>query len=78
MGLWLFTENSVALDLVAEHKRYCPWINASVQSGMAGWEYMISFLEPKGSSKRTRDDIGDDGKESRFKRLREMLKRVKS
>ena len=40
------------LDLLAEHKRYCPWINEDVQTGMAGWEYVFNLVEPRGSSKR--------------------------
>ena len=64
------------LDLVAEHKRYCPWINKDVQTGMVGWEYVVSLVEPRGNSKRGWEGDGD-GKESRFKRLREMLKGVK-
>jgi C3HC zinc finger-like/Rsm1-like len=80
VGLWLFTQegklDEEKLDLLAEHKRYCPWINAGVQTGMAAWEYMVSLVEPRGSGKRTREDDGD-GKESRFKKLREMLKGVR-
>lgn len=78
VGLWLFVEEGrmEELDLVAEHKLYCPWINKDVQTGMAGWEYVVSLVEPRGTSKRGWE--GDaDGKESRFKRLREMLKGVK-
>ena len=63
------------LDLLAEHKRYCPWINQDVQTGMAGWEYVFNLVEPRGSSKRGWE-VDGDGKESRFKKLREMLKGV--
>jgi len=91
IGLWLFTSPSSSqsslhweeedLDLVKEHKTYCPWINPSVQTGMAGWEYLYALLEPKRETKRERpeddDDLSIHGKESRFKRLREMLKGIK-
>lgn len=87
VGLWLFTTDSgesqtelglseEVLDLIIEHKWYCPWANPTVQTGMAGWEYMYSLIEPKGSAKRYVEDEGS-GKESRFKRLREMLKSAK-
>jgi hypothetical protein len=87
VGLWLFTadptdsENAIRmdeepLDLLAEHKRYCPWTNATVQTGMAAWEYVYALLEPRTSTKRNREEE-DSGKESRFKRLREMLKGTK-
>jgi hypothetical protein len=88
VGLWLFTTESAEssenalrmdeepLDLLAEHKRYCPWINSSIQTGMAAWEYVFALLEPRSSTKRNWEGE-DSGKESRFKRLREMLKGVK-
>ena len=87
MGLWLFKSTSEndddilkldveSLDLIAEHKSYCPWINGQVQSGMAGWEYVYEAVEPRGTLKRNRDG-NDDEKESRFKRLRDMLKGIK-
>lgn len=87
VGLWLFTslsddgENTLklevgSLDLIAEHKWYCPWINGQVQSGMAGWEYVYDVIEPRGTLKRNRDGK-DEEKESRFKRLRDMLKGIK-
>jgi len=77
VGLWLFVEEGrmEELDLLAEHKRYCPWINQDVQTGMAGWEYVFNLVEPRGSSKRGWE-VDGDGKESRFKKLREMLKGV--
>lgn len=85
VGLWLFTSESESmlrmdeepLDLLAEHKKYCPWVNAMTQTGLAAWEYMYKLLEPRGVGKRDRED-DSDGKESRFKRLREMLKGVGS
>jgi hypothetical protein len=91
VGLWLFTSSSSTsslhweeenLDLLKEHKSYCPWINSAVQTGMAGWEYLFALLEPKRETKkRERTEDEDDGssqsKESRFKRLREMLKGIK-
>jgi len=90
VGLWLFTsppssETSLhwdeePLDLLKEHKSYCPWINSSVQTGMAGWEYPFALFERKREGKRGRtdDDEGSlHGKESHFKRLREMLKGIK-
>jgi len=87
VGLWLFKSTSESnddilkldvesLDLIAEHKSYCPWINGQVQSGMAGWEYVYEAVEPRGTLKRNRDG-NDDEKESRFKRLRDMLKGIK-
>jgi hypothetical protein len=85
VGLWLFTTESdnilhldeEPLDLLSEHKKYCPWTNASVQTGLPAWEYLYKLLEPRGSTKRAREDENDD-KDSRFKRLREMLKGVGS
>ena len=76
VGLWLFQEQ--VLDLVAQHKWYCPWINEEVQAGMKGWEYMVSLVEPRRSSKRSLEGDGhEEGRKSRFKKLREMLKGVK-
>lgn len=88
VGLWVFTSETMSLvntlkmedeslDLCAEHKRYCPWIDAAVQTKMAGWEYIMSLVEPKGDLKRMRDINNDGGKTSQFKKLREMLKSVK-
>lgn len=92
VGLWLFSQDSRSLDgdeeegnldLVTEHKQYCPWINVGVQTGMPGWEYLFELVQPRGSGgvKRRRDGDGDgdgdQGKESRFKKLREMLKGVR-
>ena len=92
VGLWLFTSASSGdtslhweeenLDLIKEHKSYCPWINSAVQTGMAGWEYLFALLEPtkrEGKRERTEDedDLSLPGKESRFKQLREMLKGIK-
>jgi hypothetical protein len=82
VGLWLFTSESdnilhldeEPLDLLSEHKNYCPWTNASVQTGLPAWEYMYMLLEPR---KRARGGESDD-KERRFKRLREMLMGVGS
>ena len=87
VALWLFTADTSesqnglrldeeSLDLLAEHKWYCPWTNGAVQTGMAGWEYMYSLVEPRSSSKRSAED-DRIVKESRFKQLREMLKNVK-
>jgi C3HC zinc finger-like/Rsm1-like len=78
VGLWTFTNDEV-LDLLAEHKRYCPWINAGVQGGMAGWEYLFALLQPKSAlGKRGREDEGQgDVKENRIKKLRDMLKSLK-
>ena len=86
VGLWLFTTSlderldpfhleEEPLDLMAEHKGYCPWTNAQVQTGMPAWQYMYSLLDPK-SHKRPREEE-TDGKQSQLKRLREMLKSVK-
>ena len=71
LGLWLFkkklnTENTAAdddeasmsrLDVVGEHRDYCPWINATSQSGgstprkgaiavpeLAGWESLLRVV----------------------------------
>ena len=80
VGLWTFTkEDGDSLNLIAEHKRYCPWVNAAVQTGMAGWEYVFALLEPKTSlGKRGREgEDGGDVKENRIKKLREMLKSLK-
>jgi hypothetical protein len=88
VGLWAFTSEPMSLvneskleeeplDLCAEHKRYCPWINAAVQTKMAGWEYMISLVEPRGNLKRQWDINDDSEKASQFKRLRDMLKGIK-
>ena len=87
VGLWLFTSTFEGddstlkldvgrLDLIAEHKTYCPWINGQVQSGMAAWEYVHDVVEPRGTLKRNRDGV-DDEKGSRFKKLRDMLKGIK-
>ena len=87
VGLWLFKSPSEGdenildldvgpLDLITEHKSYCPWINGQVQGGMAGWEYVYEVIEPRGSLKRSRDG-NDAEKSSRFKRLRDMLKGIK-
>lgn len=87
VGLWLFTsifegDDSTLkldvgrLDLIAEHKAYCPWINGQVQSGMAAWEYVHDVVEPRGTLKRNRDGA-DDEKGSRFKKLRDLLKGIK-
>lgn len=86
VGLWLFTQpknednelrwEEEPLDLVKEHKGYCPWVNKEVQTGgMTGWEVLMSLLEPRKRKLLEEDDKG--GKESQFKRLREMLKGVK-
>jgi len=45
------------LDLVKEHKKYCPWINKDTQMiGMVWWEVLLSFLEPR-KGKRTKEKI---------------------
>ena len=65
------------LDLIKEHKKYCPWINKDTQMmGMAGWEVLLSLLEPR---KRKLQEEGEErhGKESQLKRLREMLKGIR-
>ena len=79
VGLWSFTAADEVLDLLAEHKWYCPWINAGVQGGMAGWEYVFALVEPKSAlGKRGREDEGTgDVKENRIKKLRDMLKSLK-
>src|SRR5579859_4951858 len=86
VGLWLFTETAKdnelrweeePLDLIKEHKGYCPWVNKESQTrGMAGWEVLMSLLEPR-KRKLGGEDDGKAGKESQFKRLREMLKGIK-
>jgi len=72
LGLWLFKTKSNTtdpggddeeasmsrLDVVAEHREYCPWINAASQSGgvtprkgassmpeLAGWEILLRVIE---------------------------------
>ena len=85
VGLWLFTETTgdnelrweeEQLDLVREHKRYCPWVNKETQTGgMPGWEVMMSMLEPR--KRKLVEEDGNGGKESQFKRLREMLKGIR-
>ena len=85
MGLWLFTETTKdnelrweeeELDLLREHKKYCPWVNKETQTGgMAAWEILMGLLEPRKRKLQEEDDKG--GKESQFKRLREMLKGIK-
>ena len=80
VGLWTYTkEDGDTLNLIAEHKRYCPWINAAVQTGMAGWEYVFASLEPKTSSSKRGREGEDEGevKQNRIKKLREMLKSLK-
>jgi hypothetical protein len=86
VGLWLFMESGKEndlgledepLDLIKEHKKYCPWINKDTQMmGMAGWEVLLSLLEPR---KRKLQEEGEEkhGKESQLKRLREMLKGIR-
>jgi hypothetical protein len=69
LGLWLFTRTSYdeeerdtfipRLDVIAEHRDYCPWINAASQSAgssstrqrlpslgpqLAGWEVLLRVL----------------------------------
>ena len=81
IALWLFTSDGDStlvseeeqLDLLAQHKCYCPWISARVQTGEPGWEQMHAQLVPSGGIKRTRETE----KESQLKRLRQMLGAVK-
>jgi hypothetical protein len=80
VGLWSFTkDDGETLDLIAEHKQYCPWINAAVQTGMAGWGYAFTLLEPKTIlGKRGRDGEGEgEVKDNRIKKLRDKLKSLK-
>jgi hypothetical protein len=79
VGLWAFTNDEEVLDLLAEHKRYCPWVNAGVQGELAGWEYIFALVEPKSAlGKRGREDEGQgDVKGNRIKKLRDMLKSLK-
>lgn len=80
LGLWLFKPNSrpsspdgsspsmARLDAVAEHREYCPWINASSQGGgsnethqnppqtstadLAGWELLLRAINNTQRSRR--------------------------
>lgn len=82
LGLWLFKSNShpsspdgpppsppsmARLDVVAEHREYCPWINASSQGGgstgnqaplqtstanLAGWELLLRAINHAQQSRR--------------------------
>ena len=78
LGLWLFkkkpstdssneTEQAIMdrLDVIGEHREYCPWINASSQSGgatmkkneevtveLAGWEMLLKLMGNQWLSKK--------------------------
>ena len=80
LGLWLFKPSShpssprspssspppmARLDVVAEHREYCPWINASSQGGggsstgshistanLAGWELLLRAINNAQQSRR--------------------------
>jgi hypothetical protein len=82
LGLWLFKPSSrpsspdapspsppsmTRLDVVAEHRDYCPWINSSSQSGgsttnqlsprnltadLAGWELLLRVIHNTQQSRR--------------------------
>jgi C3HC zinc finger-like/Rsm1-like len=80
VALWLFVGRDndelgieVKLDLLTEHKKYCPWINGRIQTGDPGWEQMYSQLIPSSGLKRPRES--ED--ESQFKRLRRMFDALK-
>lgn len=88
LGLWLFKSKEISptgeeitgaamkhLDLIREHRDYCPWKNATAQSGptsqekLAAWEIVIRVLRnnyylrnPEAGKKLTRKaDEGDAG-----------------
>jgi Rsm1-like/C3HC zinc finger-like len=88
VALWRVPGEDEGWDLAKEHKRYCPWICARTQGGREpGWEILLSVLSTR---KRHREEEGegklDEGGEMEdkgrevgggFKRLREMLSRIK-
>ncbi|KAI5778411.1 C3HC zinc finger-like-domain-containing protein [Geopyxis carbonaria] len=59
LGLWLFTKKASStgegieqseasvcrLDVVGEHRDYCPWVNASSQGKEAGWSKLLRVLQ---------------------------------
>ena len=63
LGLWLFKRSSDSsipssmerLDVIGEHRDYCPWINASSQNGsssrrtsldgLAGWQVLLRAVQ---------------------------------
>ena len=71
LGLWLFTFGSAEssssmerLDVVGEHREYCPWVNVFSQNGggrrtsldgMTGWEVMVRALRTSAGRMRGED-----------------------
>ncbi|PWW76418.1 zf-C3HC-domain-containing protein [Tuber magnatum] len=60
LGLWLFRKKAVSifdsvdeeeeasvcrLDVIGEHRDYCPWINATNQGTEPGWQIMLRILQ---------------------------------
>ena len=82
LGLWLYRSSSTSsgatheessplphLDLVTEHRDYCPWVSALSQNGMnrrtsldslAGWEVLVRGVR---NAARRRDEEADEAGE---------------
>ena len=68
LGLWLFKSSDSSmdrLDVVSEHREYCPWINPLSQNGasrrasldgLAGWEMLLRAV----NAKATRQPLGEN------------------
>ena len=69
LGLWLFKASSDAapasmerLDVIGEHRDYCPWINPLAQNGaasrrtsldgLAGWQVLVRAVEASAMHKK--------------------------
>ncbi|BFZ60993.1 hypothetical protein YB2330_002050 [Saitoella coloradoensis] len=51
-GLWNLKAGD-ELDLVDEHREYCPWISVASQAGpVAGWEQLLRMMEKKTPKER--------------------------
>lgn len=79
LGLWLFKKSSDAdsqssmdrLDVIGEHRDYCPWINALSQNGaptrrsslegLAGWEIILRAVQIRAIQRR--EESGDVARE---------------
>jgi hypothetical protein len=68
LGLWLFKPSSETgtssmdrLDVIGEHRDYCPWINAVAQcgtekrrmalDGMSGWQVLVNGINARGRNR---------------------------
>ena len=69
------------LDVVGEHRDYCPWVNVFSQNGggrrtsldgMAGWEVMVRAL--KTSAGRMQGESGEAGKVKKSEESRRSAK----